>query len=130
MTVGRRARSAGYDWGYDQLPEGRTLVALTPPDGVEDRLGLLTLTPTPIGRWTDGWGDVWPAVLPGHRGVVAAHLLPEVAGAAQEDTLGHAAALPVLAECTARADRPSIWRWPTGCALATRRTGWPRSTRC
>ncbi|MFI7305198.1 hypothetical protein ACIBM8_18465 [Micromonospora aurantiaca] len=100
VTVGRRARSAGYDWGYDQLPEGRTLVALTPPDGVEDRLGLLTLTPTPIGRWTDGWGDIWPAVLPGHRGVVAAHLLPEVAGAAQEDTLGHAAALPVLAECT------------------------------
>ncbi|MGA4684683.1 hypothetical protein [Micromonospora sp. AB353] len=100
VTVGRRARSAGYDWGYDQLPEGRTLVALTPPDGVEDRLGLLTLTPTPIGRWTDGWGDIWPAVLPGHRGVVAAHLLPEVAGAAQEDTLGHAAALPALAECT------------------------------
>ncbi|MEH0818876.1 MULTISPECIES: hypothetical protein [unclassified Micromonospora] len=100
VTVGRRARSAGYDWGYDQLPEGRTLVALTPPDGVEDRLGLLTLTPTPIGRWTDGWGDVWPAVLPGHRGVVAAHLLPEVAGAAQEDTLEHGAVLPVLAECT------------------------------
>ncbi|MFG1712464.1 hypothetical protein [Micromonospora sp. NPDC049203] len=100
VAVGRRARSAGYDWGYDQLPEGRTLVALTPPDGVEDRLGLLTLTPRPIGRWTDSWGDVWPAVLPGHRGVVAAHLLPEVAGAAQEDSLGHAAALPVLAECT------------------------------
>ncbi|MEU2611068.1 DUF6493 family protein [Micromonospora sp. NPDC007271] len=100
VTVGRRNRSGSYDWGYNRLPVRRTLVATTPPEGVADRLGLLTVTPQPSGRHYDGWGDLWPAVLPGHRGLLAAHLLPEIAAAAQEDAREGATILPTLAECT------------------------------
>ncbi|MEU8264613.1 DUF6493 family protein [Micromonospora sp. NPDC048999] len=100
VTVGRRDRSGSYDWGYDRLPVRRTLAATTPPEGVVDRLGLLTVTPQPVGRHYGGRGNLWLTVLPGHRGLVAAHLLPEIAAAAQEDVQGGATILPALAECT------------------------------
>ncbi|MEU2983158.1 hypothetical protein ABZ647_02060 [Micromonospora aurantiaca] len=100
VTVGRRDRSGRYDWSYDQLPERRRLVALTPPADVDDRFGLLTVRPSAIGRRIFDAGHLWPAVLPGHRGVVAAHVLAEVATAAQEDVAGRGAVLPALADCT------------------------------
>ncbi|MBU8861321.1 MULTISPECIES: hypothetical protein [unclassified Micromonospora] len=100
VTVGRRERSRAYDWSYDSLPERRRLVALTPPAGVDDRFGLLTLAPPAIGTRMFGTVGLWPAVLPGHRGVVAAQVLPELAMAAQEDLGGRGPVLLALAECT------------------------------
>ncbi|MFU8871694.1 DUF6493 family protein [Micromonospora sp. SL4-19] len=100
VTVGRRESMGRHDFGYDRLPERRTLVATTAPEGVADRLGLLTVTPQLTGRGHGRWGDLWPALLPGHRGLVAAHVLPEIAKAAQEDLREGATILPVLAECT------------------------------
>ncbi|MFE9689260.1 hypothetical protein [Micromonospora sp. NPDC005806] len=100
VTVGRRERVGSYDFRYDRLPGRRTVVATTPPDGVADPLGLLTVPEHLVGRGHGGWGDLWPALLPGHRDLVAAHLIPEVARAAQEDVREGATVLPALAECT------------------------------
>ncbi|WP_200207545.1 hypothetical protein [Micromonospora coerulea] len=100
VTVGRREPMGNYDFRYDRLPGRRTVVATSPPEGVADPLGLLTVPAHQVGRGHGGWADLWPALLPGHRGLVAAHLLREVAQAAQEDVRGAATFLPVLAECT------------------------------
>ncbi|SBT42573.1 hypothetical protein [Micromonospora auratinigra] len=101
VTVGRRDRHGDYDWYHDRLPEQRTVVTATPPEGVVDPLGLLTVRAYPVGRGSHGGDDgLWPALLPGYRGLVAAHLLPEIAGAAQEDAREGATVLPLLAECT------------------------------
>ncbi|MFI7575615.1 hypothetical protein [Micromonospora sp. NPDC049497] len=100
VTVGRRQRRGTYDVGYDRLPVRRTIVASAPPEGVADPLGLLTVPALMNGRGHGGWGDLWPVLLPGHRGLVAAHLLPDFARAAQEDVREAATVLPVLAECT------------------------------
>ncbi|WP_433318489.1 hypothetical protein ACQP0U_12335 [Micromonospora sp. CA-269861] len=100
VTVGRREHRHNFDFGYEGLPVRRTLVATSPPEGVADPLGLLTVQAHPIGRGQPGdSSNLWPALLPGHRGLVAAHLLPEFAGAAQEDAHEAATILPVLAEC-------------------------------
>lgn len=100
VTVGRRERRHGFDYGYDHLPVRRTLVATSPPEDVADPIGLLTVPVRPVGQGPADWSDLWPAVLPGHRGLVAARLLPGVASAAQEDAEGLGAVLPHLAECT------------------------------
>ncbi|RKN32459.1 hypothetical protein D7044_12940 [Micromonospora musae] len=100
VTVGRQERTGSYYHGYDRLPLRRTLVASVPPDGVADPLGLLTVPARQIGQWHGGRGDLWSALLPGHRGLVAAHLLPRIALAAQENARETATVLPVLAECT------------------------------
>ncbi|MFG3712936.1 DUF6493 family protein [Micromonospora sp. NPDC047730] len=97
-TVTRRPRKAGYDWEFDQLAPERILVELRPPDGYEDRYGLLTADPAPIGVEYSGWMKMWPSILPGHRGVVAAYTLPLVAGAADMDQRDGAVVLPLLAE--------------------------------
>ncbi|MEU8423995.1 DUF6493 family protein [Micromonospora sp. NPDC048835] len=99
VAVGRRERNGRYDFGYDRLPERRTLVTTTAPAGVADPLGLLTVPTRAVGQGPTDWSDLWPALLPGHRGLVAARLLPGVASAAQEDADGLAAILPQLAEC-------------------------------
>ncbi|MEU4482219.1 hypothetical protein AB0F68_29765 [Micromonospora sp. NPDC023966] len=100
VTVGRRDRADTYDYGYDRLPIRRTVVASAPSEGVADPLGLLTVPAQLVGRGHGDWTDLWPALLPGHRGLVAAHLLPGIARAAQEDVREAATVLPVLAECT------------------------------
>ncbi|WP_030487064.1 hypothetical protein [Micromonospora chokoriensis] len=99
VTVGRRERRRPWDHGYDQLPVRRTVVASTPPEGVADPLGLLTVPAHPIGGGSGRWSNLWPALLPGHRGLVAAHLLPGIASAAQQDAREIATILPALAEC-------------------------------
>ncbi|MFJ8580059.1 DUF6493 family protein [Micromonospora sp. NPDC093277] len=98
-TVTRRARKSGYDWEYELLAERRLLVELRPPDGYDDAIGLLTGDPAPIGVEHGGWLNLWPSALPGHRGVVAASVLPAVAASADMDEKGGAAVLPLLAEC-------------------------------
>ncbi|MCX4472557.1 DUF6493 family protein [Micromonospora sp. NBC_01655] len=98
-TLARRARKIGYDWEYDQLPARRVAVELRPPDGYDDRYGLLTADPAPMQTDHFGWTRMWPSVLPHHLGVVAAHLLPDVAAAADLDRRDGARALPLLAEC-------------------------------
>ncbi|MEV4656665.1 hypothetical protein [Micromonospora sp. NPDC049301] len=100
VTVQRRERAGTYDFGYDRLPIRRTMVTSAPPEGVADPLGMLTVPAQLIGRGHGGWSDLWPAVLPGHRGLVAAHLLPGVARAVQEDVQDGAMVLPLVAECT------------------------------
>ncbi|MET8360212.1 DUF6493 family protein [Micromonospora sp. NPDC005171] len=100
VTVGRRERRHTYDFGYDQLPVRRTLVTTAPPEGAADPLGLVTVRAHPIGRGSGAWSNLWPALLPGHRGLVAAHLLPELADAAQLDAQDAATILPTLAECS------------------------------
>ncbi|MEO3779242.1 hypothetical protein ABGB16_20825 [Micromonospora sp. B11E3] len=97
-TVERRARRSGYDWEYDSLPAQRVVVELRPPAGYDDRHGLLTVEPAPIGVGYSGWARLWPSVLPGHPGVVAAYALPGVAATADMDQRDGAAVLPLLAE--------------------------------
>ncbi|MEV6810821.1 DUF6493 family protein [Micromonospora sp. NPDC051296] len=98
--VNRRARRSGYDWEFDQLPAQRSLVELRPPEGYHDRYGLLTADPAPIGMEHSGWANLWPSILPGHRGVVAAYVLPMVAATADMDQRDGTAVLPLLAEAT------------------------------
>ncbi|MFC7480484.1 DUF6493 family protein [Luedemannella flava] len=52
-------------------------------------------------RWPSWSGSqpLWPAVLPSHREVVAAHLLPDLAIGAELGNDDPARALPVVAEC-------------------------------
>ncbi|MDG4838623.1 hypothetical protein O7631_19095 [Micromonospora sp. WMMD967] len=92
-------RSGTDDLDYHPHPARRTVVSGEPPEGVADPLGLLTV-PAQVRRGYNGWGDLWPALLPGHRGLVAAHLLPEFARSVQEETRDVAGFLPALAECT------------------------------
>ncbi|MEU6077807.1 DUF6493 family protein [Micromonospora sp. NPDC047074] len=99
-TVTRRARKHGNDWEYDQLPPNRHLVELRPPDGYTDPYGLLTADPKPLGSEYSGWVNLWPSILPGHRGVIAAYALPTVAATADMDQRDGAAILPLLAEST------------------------------
>ncbi|MEU8423533.1 DUF6493 family protein [Micromonospora sp. NPDC048835] len=99
VTVGRRARKHTYDFAYEELPARRTLVTGTPPEGVADPLGLLTVPAHPIGRGLGDSSNLWPALLPGHRGLVAAHLLSEFASTAQENARDAATIMPAVAEC-------------------------------
>ncbi|MFI1194938.1 hypothetical protein ACH4T9_16980 [Micromonospora sp. NPDC020750] len=99
LTLARRARRAGYDWEYDQLPARRVAVELRPPHGYDDRYGLLTTDPPPVETEYHGWTRLWPSVLPHHLGVVSAYVLPEVAAAADMDRRDGAVALPSLVEC-------------------------------
>ncbi|MFI6821154.1 DUF6493 family protein [Micromonospora sp. NPDC050187] len=103
LTVPRRERRKpanrwATDWEYDQLPERRRQVRLTPPEGYADRFGLLTVPPAPLGGNQGDRAAFWASVLPWHPNVVAAHALPEVASAADQDVRGATAVLPVLAE--------------------------------
>jgi hypothetical protein len=48
----------------------------------------------------DWMTEVWPAVLPSHREVAAAHLLRSISTCAESDVRGEARTLPLLVECT------------------------------
>ncbi|BCL18011.1 DUF6493 family protein [Micromonospora sagamiensis] len=103
LTVSRRERRKpaarwSADWEYDRLPERRRQVRLTPPEGYHDRWGLLTVPPSPVGTHQGDRAVLWASVLPWHPGVVAAHALPEVASAADQDVRDATAVLPMLAE--------------------------------
>ncbi|WP_229402399.1 DUF6493 family protein [Micromonospora okii] len=99
VTLAPRARRKGYDWEHDQLPARRVAVELRPPAGYDDRYGLLTADPPPLHTEPRTWARLWPSLLPHHRGVVAAYVLPEVAAAADMDQRDGAPVLPLLADC-------------------------------
>ncbi|SCG37978.1 DUF6493 family protein [Micromonospora rifamycinica] len=100
VTMERRPRTGRNDWAYDQLPLRRVLVELRPPEGYDDRYGLLTADPAPLTHVEyRGWPRLWPSILPGHRGAVAAYALPEVAAAADLDLRDGTAVLPLLVDC-------------------------------
>ncbi|MER5457176.1 DUF6493 family protein [Micromonospora sp. NPDC002389] len=96
----RRKRKGQYNWDHPYMPPERLLVELSPPDGHADPDGLLTLHPSSIGVEHTGWVNLWPSLLPGHRGVVAASVLPLVANTADIDQRDGTAVLPLLAETT------------------------------
>ncbi|MEO3748171.1 hypothetical protein [Plantactinospora sp. B5E13] len=88
-------------------PTQRRAVELQPPsspaaDRFEDPLRLLSGHRARFDGHCATWSLLWPPVLPGYRGLVAAYVLPDVAGAADLDIQGGAAVLPLLAESTGR----------------------------
>ncbi|MFF0721579.1 DUF6493 family protein [Micromonospora sp. NPDC003816] len=96
----RRKRTGQYNFDHPYMPPERLLVELSPPEGHADPDGLLTLHPSSIGVEHTGWVNLWPSLLPGHRGVVAAAVLPLVANTADLDQRDGTAVLPLLAETT------------------------------
>ncbi|MGC5051471.1 DUF6493 family protein [Micromonospora sp. DT48] len=93
-----QSSSQGRRWADAYLPDERILVELAPPDGAVDRYGLFTTPVSPLTGEHVGWVDLWPSMLPGHRGLVTAYALPLIAGAADMDERGGPALLPLLAE--------------------------------
>jgi hypothetical protein len=94
--------------GFERVLAGLVAVRATDPDGVAELLTpmLHRLNPTSefdehsTGVWMPLTEALWPAVLPGHRDVVAAWALPTGAATADEDQAGPRELLPLLAECT------------------------------
>ncbi|MET7422634.1 DUF6493 family protein [Dactylosporangium sp. NPDC005555] len=88
----------------DWLPESRFYAASTPARSGLDPYWLTELTPPAVVNADHGshsWAALWPAVLPTQREVVAACLLPLIAGSADLDSSrGDARLLPLLAEVT------------------------------
>lgn len=103
VTVARRDRHGGYDYRHDRLPQRRRLVDVAAPPGAGDPYGLLDVTPRPVDVRLLLDERLWPAQLPGYRGLVAAYTLPLVAGCADLDEPGGAVLLPMLAERTGAA---------------------------
>ncbi|GIG88717.1 DUF6493 family protein [Plantactinospora endophytica] len=66
----------------------------------DDPLGLLTGRVVRFDNHCASWSPLWPTVLPGYRGLVAAYALTAVASAADQDIRGGAEVLPLLAEAT------------------------------
>ncbi|MGC4812279.1 DUF6493 family protein [Micromonospora sp. DT228] len=99
VTLPRQERRQSYYRGYDESPRQRTHVALSPPEGVDDPFGLLTVPAGSVESYVGDAARLWPAVLPGYRGLVAAYALPDIASGADQDVSGGAAILPLLAEC-------------------------------
>jgi hypothetical protein len=103
----------GPSWTSQPAPDRRLVgIAAAPSDSGPVVQALLGARPG-TGHTSDdlaflfnrGW---WPAVLPSHREVIAAYLLPGIADTAEFDQRGGARALPRLAETTG----------PTGPATA------------
>ncbi|MEV7986849.1 DUF6493 family protein [Micromonospora sp. NPDC085948] len=99
VTLPRQERRQSYYLGYDEPPRQRTHVVLSPPEGVDDPFGLLTVPAGTVDSYVGDAALLWPAVLPGYRGLVAAYALPDIASGADQDLSGGAAILPLLAEC-------------------------------
>ena len=100
VTVDRGPRPQRYGWQQDRLPERRVGVTALPPTGTPDQVRLLTVPAWPLDQVFRPWSDLWPAMLPGYRGLVAAYLLPDIAASTDCDLRGGAGLLPLLAECT------------------------------
>ncbi|WP_433324386.1 DUF6493 family protein [Dactylosporangium sp. CA-139066] len=96
--VARRPRERDCDYGYDELPVARLQVTTGPPPAGAETYGLLGARPGPAGESGFGWHELWPGMLPWHRGLAAAFALPDIAAAADMDVRGQAGALPLLAE--------------------------------
>jgi hypothetical protein len=127
---GTPARPASPYGSWVRLPERRAYIAMAPPPGFDDVLGLLTL-PAPAGL--NGIAPfqsqpiLWPAVLPAHRDVVAAHALAGSAATADVDERSGAQVLP--RRLLDRSARPRLSRSPTPSPPGTTATGSPPSMR-
>ncbi|GIJ51746.1 hypothetical protein Val02_86320 [Virgisporangium aliadipatigenens] len=101
IVVPRRAwhPNAWGDGVRDRLPPARILVGVRADGDPDD----LYTVPVPEAVWLrEPHPDeaLWPAVLPGQREVIAAHLLPSVAATADSWLRGPGTLLPLLAGCT------------------------------
>ncbi|GAA2337539.1 hypothetical protein [Dactylosporangium salmoneum] len=84
-------------------PPWRYYAEVSPSPGAPDPYGLTSVTPSPPpARDVHGayWAALWPSVLPGRREVVAAYLLPAIAGATDRGFDADPRLLPLLAEVT------------------------------
>ncbi len=84
LTLPRRTHMGYPTYGYEDLPVVRVLASVS-ADGLRGTAEELCRVP-PGGRWKRadrqyhyGTCDWWPAIMPSHREVIAAHLLPEMA---------------------------------------------------
>jgi len=100
VTAVRRRRQGSYDYWHDRLPTRRRVVEASVPHGMADQYGLLNVPARPVDIASSADERHWPAQLPGYRGLVAAYVLPLVAGSADLDEPGGGELLPMLAECT------------------------------
>jgi hypothetical protein len=97
-----KAARGQYSWQTDWLPTQRAYATVTNGGG-RDPDGLFEL-PTPAG--ITAWYlrldvlSLYPAVLPAHRDVIAAYVLPHLAAMADMDLRGSGGLLPAIAECT------------------------------
>jgi hypothetical protein len=90
---------------YSGDPAFENFVAIGPasgapgPDSVLAALVARLPDPGDVGYLdaTFGWWTCWPAVLPSHRDVIAAHLVPQLARGTENDR-GSGVVLPLLAE--------------------------------
>ncbi|WP_344405766.1 DUF6493 family protein, partial [Dactylosporangium fulvum] len=80
--------------------DARLQVEFTPLWHADDPLGFLDFGTPAMGHGYGDWPLLWPSLLPGYRGLVAAYAMPEIAAAADSDRRHGAAVLPLLAECT------------------------------
>ncbi|GAA2572605.1 hypothetical protein GCM10010435_54230 [Winogradskya consettensis] len=104
VLVERRPNKTGRFWqdeAWERLPPWRLLTRTTAPPGTDpDSEVLLTgIVGTVETSYHRSWTSYWPALLPHHRGLIAAAALPQVASAADSDLRDGAAILPLLAEC-------------------------------
>ncbi|GIJ58219.1 DUF7824 domain-containing protein [Virgisporangium aurantiacum] len=99
VEVTRRAEGR-FPGDIDWMPERRIAVATGPPPGYDDPTGLLTRPTSDTGEYLPLWSKLWPAVLPGYRELVAAWMLPSIAGGAQFRQRPHETG-PVLVDIAA-----------------------------
>jgi hypothetical protein len=101
FTVRRSAWPDGRPSGTRGDPPAKQLVAVGPASEPGSVLidALCGCRPGEISTM-DWMTEVWPAVLPSHREVAAAHLLRSISTCAESDVRGEARTLPLLVECT------------------------------
>ena len=97
------ARRRGHFWlpALPSAPE-LPLLQLVPTTGTGDPVSDEMFHNNPTEHWRIslvGSQHLWPAVLPSHREVVAAHLLPDVATGPEFGNVDACDVLPALAEC-------------------------------
>ncbi|MER7005330.1 DUF6493 family protein [Dactylosporangium sp. NPDC000555] len=98
-TASRPPRSGAVTTGLSVAAPGSAAPAARGADAAEaESFGLLGSALPTVGGGTGGWHVLWPGLLPWHRGLAAAHALPDVAATADMDRRGGAAVLPMLAE--------------------------------
>ncbi|MEO3930652.1 DUF6493 family protein [Micromonosporaceae bacterium B7E4] len=106
VTVFFNSRAVSF-FGIPGGSTRRTVVEIQPPESpegerFEDPLRLLSGWQARFDSPCAIWSTLWPALLPGYRGLVATYALPDIASAADQEIRGAAAVLPLLAESAGR----------------------------
>ncbi|GAA1768664.1 DUF6493 family protein [Luedemannella helvata] len=108
----RATRDWAPPWSSSAHVTGLPIVRLVPPEPSDDPIADALFRDAPIRRGWPVWlagQALWPGVLPSHREVVAAHLLPDLAVGPEYGAGDPVTVLPALAEGTG----------PCGPAVAT-----------